>query len=448
MLHPDPCITAAAVSSSDVPASLAFVSADTTNIALKGTGAVGRQEFSTLTFKALDASGMPMAGATIHFAFANPDPASTTQTTGGLTLLPASAVTDASGVVKTVVSAGTIPTSVRVVASADGSSPLVTTLSNVLVISTGVPDQRHFSMSASVGNCEGMNYDQFCTLITVQLGDHFGNPVPDGTAVNFTSEGGIIEASCYTGAQPPTTPTGQSTNSLLGSAAVPGTCSVTLRSGNPRPADGRVTVLAYALGEEDFIDSNGNNLYDLGEPFTDKKLDIFRDDVESGVWTFGEPCIGPNTNHDCNTPGNGQYDGVLRVPSSGAPQSVYVSGQLVITFSGSAPLIRVAPSNLTCTAGQSVGLQVTVTDPLGNLMPAGTTVEFAAAFAASSATLTPSSVKVPNVPLAIQKHPLPSDLTYATTLTCPSPLANPSGRFFVTVTTPNGVVTTTSAAIN
>jgi hypothetical protein len=37
----------------------------------------------------------------------------------------------------------------------------------------------------------------------------------------------------------------------------------------PRPADGRVTVLAYAIGEESFVDLNGNNTYDPGEPFQD-----------------------------------------------------------------------------------------------------------------------------------------------------------------------------------
>jgi hypothetical protein len=57
----------------------------------------------------------------------------------------------------------------------------------------------------------------------------------------------------------------------------PGECSVRFCAGNPRPADGRVTILAYALGEESFVDSNGNNRYDAGEPFTDLG-DPFRND--------------------------------------------------------------------------------------------------------------------------------------------------------------------------
>lgn len=42
--------------------SIQFVSAEPTNIALKGTGGNGRQEFSTLTFQVIDESGSPIAG--------------------------------------------------------------------------------------------------------------------------------------------------------------------------------------------------------------------------------------------------------------------------------------------------------------------------------------------------------------------------------------------------
>ena len=231
--------------------SIKFASANTTNIALKYTGGVGRQEFSTLTFEVYDGQGKPVAGSVVDFAFADVNGA-----VGGLTLAPLSGTTDANGAVTTVVSAGTLPTSIRVRATVHGSG--VTTMSNVLVVSTGVPDNKHFSLSTETGNCEGFDFDQECSIVTATLGDHFGNPVPDGTAVNFIVEGGIIGASCYTGEIPdPTTPLDQSTNSNIGPGS--GTCSVKLRSSSPRPADGRVTVLAYALGEEDFFDANGNN---------------------------------------------------------------------------------------------------------------------------------------------------------------------------------------------
>jgi hypothetical protein len=232
--------------------SIKFVSADTTNIALKGTGGFGRQEFSTLKFEVSDITGNKVAGTLVDFKFSD---SNTGTTVGGLTLNPSSASSAADGTVTTLVTAGTIPTSVRVVATVHGSAPLLTTLSNILVISTGVPDQKHFSLATEIGNCEGWNVEQTCSIVTATLGDHFGNPAPDGTAVNFTTEGGVIDASCVTGSlltPPPdllpagSTPTGQTTNSKVGPGS--GTCTVLLRASNPRPAGGRVTVLAYALG--------------------------------------------------------------------------------------------------------------------------------------------------------------------------------------------------------
>ena len=107
-------------------------------------------------------------------------------------------------------------------------------------------------------------------MLTARLADHFRNPVPDGTVVNFTTEGGSIVASCQT---------------------TPGACSSTMTSQAPRLAtDNRVTVLAYAVGEESFIDLNGNGVADL---VPNEMLDIngkstdmpeaFRDDNENGV---------------------------------------------------------------------------------------------------------------------------------------------------------------------
>lgn len=418
--------------------SIKFNSATTTNIALKGTGGFGRQEFSTLTFEVRDNTGSLAAGKLVDFVFSD---SNTTSTVGGLTLNPGSATSAVDGTVTTLVSAGTIPTSVRVVASIQGSSPLITTLSNILVVSTGVPDQKHFSLATETGNCEGRDLDHTCSIVTATLGDHFGNPVPDGTAVNFSTEGGVIDASCVT-------------KSGLG------TCSVTLRASNPRPANGRVTVLAYAAGEEDFFDANGNNVCDncdntAGPEFTlpnDKSPDIFRNDDEDGVtgvnpngtWTAGEPCIGPN-NGSCSTPGDGRYNGVLRSPQVQSAQTLYVSAQLVQIFSGSFANISFNPSTLVCTAGNTVDVQVTVTDEIGSIMPAGTTIDFSALFGAGAGTVFPASIKVPNVVLAVWDTLFIP--TYTVTVGCPTPAA--SGKLSVTVTAPvTKTMTNASIPIN
>lgn len=411
--------------------SIKYLTADTTNIALKGTGGFGRQEFSTLKFEVSDTTGNKVSGKLVDFVFAD---SNTARTVGGLTLNPTFATSAADGTATTLVQAGTMPTSVRVIASIRGSSPPITTLSNILVISTGVPDQKHFSLATETGNCEGRDFDQSCSVLTVTLGDHFGNPVPDGTAVNFTSEGGVIDASCVTGSLPPpgATPAGQTTNSKIGPGS--GTCSVLLRASNTRPANGRVTVLAYAAGEETFVDNNGNNLFDAGDTFIDKSPDVYRDDNENFSWSPGEPCIGPN-NGSCTTPGDGQYNGVLKFPPVASAQTLYVSGQLVQIFSGSYATISFNPPQLSCPASGVVDVQVTVVDEIGNIMPAGTVVKFSPVFGTcDTCTATPSRVNVNNVVLAVGE-PLVVP-TYAVTVQCPP---GGSGKLFTTVTTPRGI---------
>ncbi|OGB28589.1 MAG: hypothetical protein A3F78_15800 [Burkholderiales bacterium RIFCSPLOWO2_12_FULL_61_40] len=437
MANPTPCPQVAANTlatgpSHNAAASIKFDSADTTNIALKGTGGFGRQEYSTLKFTVYDNAGKEVEGAQVDFVFSD---SNTALTVGGLAILPPSTKSSSDGTVTTVVSAGTIPTSVRVVAKIGTGTSLITTLSNILVISTGVPDQKHFSLSTSTGNCEGMDIDQDCAYVTATLGDHFGNPAPDGTAVNFTTEGGVMGASCVTGSLPPggATPIGQTTNSKVGPGS--GACTVLLRASNPRPANGLVTILAYALGEEDLLDNTGAS-------FTDKSPDIFRDDNEDGVWNPGEPCIGPNTNGACSTPGDGLYNGVLnavlRTPQVDNPQTLYVWGQLVHTFSGSRALVSFNPQTLVCPAGNIVDVDVTVTDLNGNSMPAGTTIEFGTVFGGGAVgTVKPASVKVPNVVLAVGQ-PLTIPIT-TVTVGCPNPAA--SGQLIVTVTSPTTATT-------
>jgi hypothetical protein len=425
--------------------SIKFVSAATTNIALKGTGGFGRQEFSTLRFEVFDTTGGRVPGALVDFRFADSGIA---QTVGGLTLNPSFATSAADGSVTTLVTAGTIPTSVRVVATLRGSTPPLTTLSNILVVSTGVPDQKHFSLATTVGNCEGRDFDQECSVITATLGDHFGNPVPDGTAVNFSAEGGIIGASCVTGSllEPPppnlpggSTPAGQTTNSAIGPGS--GACSVLLRSSNPRQPSGRITVLAYALGEEDFFDSNGNNVYEPTEPFTDKRPDIYRNDDEGGVtadnpdgtWTVGEPCIGPNTALTCSTAGDAQYNGVLRNPQVPSPQTLYVSGQLVQIFSGSDAVVNFDLPPGACPATGSRDGTLRVADVNGNVMPAGTLI-----FISSSPEFGPRPMAiVSNVALALAEPMLIP--TYNIPVSCQA-----GARLYVKVVTPRSVETIVS----
>ena len=226
--------------------SIEFISAEPTSIVLKGTGGQNKQETSTLTFKIKSQLGNVLAQQEVNFALST--------SVGGITLSRASGFTNSQGLITTQVSAGTVPTSVRVTASAsmdvNGEVVVVQSQSDLLSINTGLPEQRSMTIAASVLNPEAHNISGVESSITVWLSDNFHNPVPDGTTVNFTTEGGNIESSCST---------------------INGSCSVTWTSSDPRVDDHRVTILATALGHETFFDTNGNNIFDDadGDPILD-----------------------------------------------------------------------------------------------------------------------------------------------------------------------------------
>jgi len=365
--------------------SIQFVSATPTSITLKGMGGVGRQESAQVVFKAVDTAGNPIGGKTVSFSL--------NTSVGGITLTTATAISDpTTGEVVVGVNAGTVSTPVRVIASTctNNTSPctgtLLATQSDQLTITTGIPDQHNFSLSATVLNIEGWNYDGTTTVLTSRLADHFNNPVPNGTAVNFTSEGGSVVSSCIT---------------------IDGACSATLTSQALRPSNGRLTVLAYAVGEEGFTDLNGNGLadnptemFDANGASTDMP-EAFVDYNENGVRNTNEPFTDFNQNGVYNSP-DGQYNGVLcnsnvapgsSATACSAQKGIHVRGQMPIVFSSSDAFITIngnAPISLpSCftaagfspgggAAGGPLEFTVTVVDINGNAMPAGTRVEFTA----------------------------------------------------------------------
>lgn len=319
---------------------LVFVSALPQNIALKGTGGAGRQETATVTFKVLDGTAKPLSGQLVNFTL--------NTSVGGLTLSPASATTGTDGTVSTIVASGTVNTPVRVTATLPGGG--ISTVSDQLVVSTGVPEQASFSLSALVRNVEGGSFNGCAapngTTLTARLADRFHNPAPDGTAVSFTAEGGTVDASCLTGLVSTTLTDG----TVITQKGTPGECTVRYCAASPRPADGRVTVLAYALGEESFVDTNGNNRYDAGETFTDLN-EPFRNDravtdahasgindlfyTGNAVRAAGEPFIDTNGNGEWNAEGNKLYNGVLRAAGAGSSDTVHLRQSMVMVLSNS-----------------------------------------------------------------------------------------------------------------
>jgi hypothetical protein len=310
------------------------------SIVLKGSGGLGRKEAAVVTFRVVDRNKNGLAGVDVSFT--------PTTSTGGLSVLPAKATTNATGFVTTTVSSGTIPTPVVIMAEASRNGKTISGRSESLIISTGLPIQKSLSLSSTSYNIEGWNADNEIATITVRLADQYGNPISDNTAINFVTEGGAIGSS------------------LQGACTtIDGGCSVPLKSQNFRPTNGRVTVLAYVQGVENFIDSNGDGQYSCtsftnatggvstsfrplvdicvsgGEPFTDQG-DPFLDTGNSAT-IFGQPAkldsldgVYTAANGDQPFPYNRS---TYSATGNGRWGINYIVGQAEIVFSGQSPTL-------------------------------------------------------------------------------------------------------------
>ncbi|MGC2499300.1 MAG: hypothetical protein WA374_16245, partial [Acidobacteriaceae bacterium] len=245
--------------------SLEFVSAMPGIIGLKGTG---QPSTSTVIFKVLDSTGAPKAGVTVTFSL--------NTTVGGLSFSPVSATSAADGTVQTVVSSGTVHTPVTVTATI--ASPALSTQSSSLTVSTGIPASNTFTVAVGPAvypgqtttppacpNVEAWDLEGVNVPITVSLADRYNNPVLDGTAVSFYTDGGKITGSCTTANG---TGTCQGTNDTVDwtSENPQPTPDTALPSKSSEP--GRVVLLATAIGEESFDDANGSGFYQSGDTFT------------------------------------------------------------------------------------------------------------------------------------------------------------------------------------
>jgi hypothetical protein len=476
---------------------IAFVSATPQNIALLGTGGPGRQESSTVVFKVMSASGGPISGVVVDFTlFGVP-----VQTgTGGIVISPASASTGADGTVSTTISAGTVNTPVRVLATVRGLVPVVTSVSDQLVVSTGIPDQDGMSLSTEIYNVEGAEYDGCASgvgsQVRVSLSDHFRNPVPDGTAVSFTTEGAVIAASCRTGL----------IMKIMNGVETwekgePGVCSVSFCSASPRALDGRLTVLAYVLGEESYIEDPNlpfsinrydpsESFMDLCEPIRDSGA-IMNGDANTTIKdsrssacrlpVLGEEYIDTNGDGQYNIRGDGLYNGVLnmdpltgRTSANNRSPTVHVRRSLVqvlstskaaITTSSTDPVQLAVCSTSTPFINTPVPFTLAIRDLnptifpgntlAGNILPAGTEITISV----SNGTIAggEASYIVANTNDSSQANWTRTVLIRSDALQIES-AATPgtylcndiakSGTLNVRVVTPMGVVTTRSFGVN
>jgi hypothetical protein len=157
---------------------------------------------------------------------------------------------------------------------------------------------------ASRLNIPGGNLDGEQSVLSIRMADKFNNPVPDGTVAFFTTEFASIEPSCETfeGGCTVTLTSQEPRQQLFNTGFIKRTDAVACPSHGamqPCPVSlgnifgGRSTILATAIGEESFIDANGNGLYDDGELFEDLG-EAFLDHNEDGIYNpAGVACTPP-----------------------------------------------------------------------------------------------------------------------------------------------------------
>ena len=249
-----------------------FTAISQEQISLRGTGSAARPEVSQVVFTLSTPEGDPAPNYPVNFELTN--------TQGGIALSQAAEFTDSQGVASTAVRAGSSPARTQVRATIKVGDNLIAVLSDEILISSGLPDQNSISLSADVLNVLSNDTDGVVVNLTVRLADHFNNPVPDDTTVNFATEYGAVDALCqttngacdvvWTSQEPRNslnfsdlTPTVE--NTLCGAYADYGPCPEHLS----KYQAGRTTIIATVLGEESFTDSNGNGRYDDGEYFAD-----------------------------------------------------------------------------------------------------------------------------------------------------------------------------------
>ncbi|MEO1203937.1 MAG: Ig-like domain-containing protein, partial [Pseudomonadota bacterium] len=391
--------------------SLQFESATPANIGIKGFGLT---ESSAVQFRVLDTQGNPAANQDVTFSL--------NSTLGGITIAPDTATSDITGLVTTFVTSGTVATSVRVTASLM-SNPAVNTQSDSLVISTGIADQDSFSLSANPINVEGWDVDNSPSDILIIASDRFNNPVPDGTAIFFTAEGGQVDSSCLTQG---------------------GQCSVTWRSSSPRPSDGRVALLATAIGEETFVDLNGNNILDDTDNFDDRP-EAFRDDNENGMHDAGTEEFRDFNSNNIRDAADGEYNGTLCNDANvtnvcSTSKNIFVDDSLVLVMSGSTAVLDLrdganpATSNPVGSINAGTTVYAYISDFRGQIMPAGTMVTLST----DNGTLSTGSsftVGNSNIPISSAASPM----IYPVLITADT--ESSTGTLTIVVETPGGAAT-------
>ena len=340
-----------------IATNIQFISTAPAIIYLRDSGAATQ---AVVTFKVVNSIGEPLPNQSLAMSLVNAGPGISLDVLGANSQV--TKTSDAAGNVSVAVFSGTVPTPVQVRAVLIANNQISTT-SGILTIASGRPVQKAASIASVKFSLEGLNFDGDTTPITLSLADRQGNPVPDGTVVNFVSQSGVMI--------PPTCVITGGTSQ----------CSSTIRSQGTRPLNGKVSVLAYVQGEEDFDDLNRNNVYDPGEPFTDLG-NAYRSDVNSFPIPSGNNLIANYSFRqglDFSVPRTGQQtcsgseNGVANT-CDGVWGANEVRKQHLIIFASSQAFFSAPVISTPNASGTIGGFSIFVFDANGNSMPTGSLV--------------------------------------------------------------------------
>jgi hypothetical protein len=294
--------------------------------------------------------------------------------------------------------------------------------------------------------------------VTAIVGDRFGNPVPQNTIVSFFTNGGVVVS------QGTTDEHGNATSDIKTGPPTPNVGNLFgLPLSDPRilsdARTGYVTIMAATQGEETFIDSNGNGIFDGPGEFdpTDPELDTpepFIDHVTlcngvlspppcpAGSIVTGDSMFDPNDRFELFSDGNG--NGIWDTPNGVWDANKAIFATTTVLFSGPTQLrVGFPQPDGTCSGnpdgfavpngGTSPTFCISVQDSEGHPLVRGTTISVETTGVVISGT---SSVTLPDVQVGglgrtfftfavadddpADTDPLPESATVTITVTSPT----------------------------
>lgn len=368
----------------------------------------GRNQTVTVTATVLDSKNNPVIdGTPVSFSiFSGPG--------GGEQLSSTEPIPTLNGQSQVALNSGIRSGSVRIQAQVTDTTgapivPAVRAISTEIIILGGPPfiedvnDRRtsHLTVGATPINIRGWDVVNNTATVVVVVGDKFNNPVPPGTAVYFTTTGGVI-------------------STHTGFTDEDGVASVTIRSGQPDP-----DITRYY---NTFFDPNA------GHP-----------DFSLPSATIPGPIPDFEGSQVLNSVGNlGENDGIARIlaftegvdPNGSSARAWSVTN---VVFSGGIDVFNIEASDTELSPGESAIITIDIYDVNGNPIVAGSEISLqASAGELAWTSLTTDDPGVTRYVVSLTNNIDPND----------PEAQEESTSVTVTVTSENGNVINSSPTIN